>query len=132
MLSVASSLGAMNIVLVVICSLIASSLAYRLWHNEVKIPAMDHTIGLLLFAGGWALHRAYWSVNRALEAGGYDFLLTSVYKSYAWITLIPMTAIVVGGGYLLAPVLESFYGPKWFPRYLVTAFVGWLLAAVML
>ena len=130
--SVAHMLGAMNILLAALCGLVAGFYGWRLMKGRIAKDAEGIALGLMLFAGGWSLQRGYWAVNRALEAMGYDYLLTSVYKSTSWITLVPMTLVVIGSGYLLAPLLQNLMGAHWLPVFLVVMLCGWsALVAVL-
>lgn len=130
--SVASSLAAGNILIAALCGIFAGVGLQRLWKNGLLDEARFVVWGMVLFAGGWALHRAYWAVNRMLEAQGHDYLLTSVYKSFSWITLFPMLLILFGLGFLLVPAKEEQSRGNWLFGYSVFVLTTWLLLAALL
>lgn len=132
MISVASSLAAMNIVVAAVCAIVAGVMIHRYRAREISTDALLMSFGCAVFAGGWSVQRLYWAVNRSLESVGNEYLLTSIYRTTSWVTLIPLSFVLFGAGYLLEPLLSGVYGNLWFAKYMATVFFCWLTIALLL
>lgn len=132
MISVSSSLAAMNILTAAVCFLIAGTLIRDLFRYDTSNEASLMTSGIILFAGGWGIQRLYWAVNRSIESLGNNYLLTTLYTSTSWITLVPMSMVVLGGAFLLQPVLSRLFGRAYLVKYMSVAFTAWLSMAMLI
>lgn len=132
MISVASSLASMNILTASVCFLVAATMMRDAYRRDVSDDAAIMMVGIALFAGGWGIQRMYWAVNRSLESLGNDYLLTTLYKDTSWITLIPLAMVVLGGAFLLEPLLSRLFGKAYLIKYLGVAFSIWISGALLL
>lgn len=132
MISIAGSIGSLNILLAVVCGILAGWATYRIRSNTLSKASKNMLTGIALFAGGWSLQRAYWAVGRSLEAMGADYIHSFIYTTSSWITIIPLSVALIGAGLIMAPVLETIYGERWKLKYIITMLASWLILALLL
>ena len=127
MLELNAMLAAANLVVLMLSATVAGYYIYRVVDGGLSPDAQTIAKGVALVALGLTVHRAYWSANRLLELHGADYLLTELYSTYSWITLVPLAIIVLGYGYHISPLLETFAGPYWVWMWVLTMVPLWVL-----
>ena len=114
--SLSAFLGSANVLLALVSAIVCTFFVVRLRRGMYEQGAREIVFGIILVSGGLAVHRTYWALNRVLEAHGSHYLLTALYKDYAWFTLVPLLVIIAGYGQHLSPVLRRVWGSSW-PQY---------------
>lgn len=131
MLSTASTLGALNLMIAFLCFVYGSIHISRLRSGKLDRFGRYHSWGVVLFCVlGWGPQRLWWGINRSMEALGHCFVLTKLYASLSWITIPFMISVVIGFGFLMAPLLSTLQGDSWIHKYLISMALLWSVLAV--
>lgn len=132
MIDVTSALASINILTAAVCFSIALTMVHGLFKRDMSYEASSMMSGIMLFAGGWGIHSLYFAVDKSLEAVGKDYLLKPIVEHTAWLTIIPLALVIIGGAFLLEPVLSRVFGKSYLVKYLSSMFFIWLFGAFIL
>ena len=103
--------AAANFTTVVLMVILGSVATYMLISREYTHESDIRTIllGVAIEAYAWGLHRLYWGTWRTLRAWGYDDW-NVWFVNHSFLSLIPASLVMLGLGFILAPLWGYFSG----------------------
>ena len=132
MITVPSAIAALNLTIAIVLTMVVVEAVRCYRGRKLSWGGRMMTIGFIISFTGWVLQRMFWAVGRMLESSGEFYLHTEVYKSYSWVTILPLFMVVFGAGFFLAAMFESKVGPSWFAWYSGLTLSIWGLLAWIL
>ena len=109
-------LGAMNFMLFVVGMVAGTVYLFRFLVGGLEGYARTISLGIAATAFGLGFQRLYWTIQRFTEKVDHS-LGHALYSEWSWITLLPLSLVILGYTFHLSPFLKPAFGKYWLIHY---------------